>query len=355
LCREDELAVRHGLTVVLHRHLVSLKEDIPEEIQEQLKVQAVAVMQRNMAKAGVLVEVARHLETADIPVIAFKGPTLALQLYGNLGLRPFNDLDVLVRETDLERAGEILKAAGFRLDPKVDIRFINRRARGSHTEYERGLVKLEVHYALFHNHWPEEPEAYWGKGRSCLIAGHELQTLGLEDQIMHLCLHGSLHGFSCLKWLLDLAVLLDKKYKVNWDSLLEKAKAHQARHAFLLGFYLIERVLKRPLPEPLYHAVKEEELRLARLARQCQQMSFSRPGRDQSLVSLARIWLRLQLLHGFRRKERMLRSMVFTPCSLDWAKIPWLSPNTPVIFSIVRIMRLFGKYGPWLLSLRKSS
>ena len=61
----------------------------------------------------------RALEALDalaregIPVISFKGPVLAISAYGRLELRKFNDLDLLVRERDADRARTVFASLGY--------------------------------------------------------------------------------------------------------------------------------------------------------------------------------------------------------------------------------------------------
>jgi hypothetical protein len=54
------------------------------------------------------------LESYEIPAIAYKGPTLAVSAYGNLSLRQFGDLDILVQDRAYERARQLLIKQGFR-------------------------------------------------------------------------------------------------------------------------------------------------------------------------------------------------------------------------------------------------
>jgi len=45
--------------------------------------------------------------------IPYKGPTLALAVYGNLALREFTDLDILVQTQNVRQAAELLKDRGY--------------------------------------------------------------------------------------------------------------------------------------------------------------------------------------------------------------------------------------------------
>src|SRR4029077_11924947 len=60
-----------------------------------------------------LVDLLKLFGGGGISAVAYKGPALAVSIYGNLALRQFSDLDILVRSTDVWRATALLVAAGF--------------------------------------------------------------------------------------------------------------------------------------------------------------------------------------------------------------------------------------------------
>ena len=60
---------------------------------------------------GILEDFAR----IDIEALVLKGAALAETAYENVALRPMGDLDLLVREADLEAAGRALEARGYRV------------------------------------------------------------------------------------------------------------------------------------------------------------------------------------------------------------------------------------------------
>ena len=60
-----------------------------------------------------LERILRMLEAADIPVIVLKGAALAQTIYPDIALRPMTDLDLLVKPEHLDRAVELLRAAGY--------------------------------------------------------------------------------------------------------------------------------------------------------------------------------------------------------------------------------------------------
>ena len=44
-----------------------------------------------------LLNIHRHLQTRGLEVLPYKGPVLAETLYGNVAMRQFSDLDLLIR------------------------------------------------------------------------------------------------------------------------------------------------------------------------------------------------------------------------------------------------------------------
>src|SRR6185503_8502263 len=67
----------------------------------------------NLLLTGELIKLLDSLDARGIPVIPLKGPTLAVRAYGDIGLRQFSDLDVLVRQSDVSRIQALLIENGF--------------------------------------------------------------------------------------------------------------------------------------------------------------------------------------------------------------------------------------------------
>lgn len=57
----------------------------------------------NFVLTGELFKLLDLLKTNNIQAIPFKGPTLAVRAYGDLLLRQFGDLDILISQSDVKR------------------------------------------------------------------------------------------------------------------------------------------------------------------------------------------------------------------------------------------------------------
>ena len=60
-----------------------------------------------------LLNIHRHLAARGLEVLPYKGPSLAETLYGNVALRQFSDLDLLIRRHDVLKVKAALAELGY--------------------------------------------------------------------------------------------------------------------------------------------------------------------------------------------------------------------------------------------------
>src|SRR5204862_195907 len=107
-------AQAHGVMPLLSWHLSrSCADGVPESTLSELRDRFRLNAARNLFFAGELLKLLTLLQRAGIKAIPFKGPTLAVLAYGNLALRTFGDLDLLLRRNDIPRARDLLAAEGY--------------------------------------------------------------------------------------------------------------------------------------------------------------------------------------------------------------------------------------------------
>src|SRR5207245_2877395 len=108
----------HGMLPLLHHHLRPIADGaVPAAVRDVLRRRAEADAQRNLRLAGELLRLLDRFAAHGVAAVPYKGPTAALRCYGDLALRPFRDLDFLVRPQDLQTAHQVLAADGYRPSP----------------------------------------------------------------------------------------------------------------------------------------------------------------------------------------------------------------------------------------------
>jgi hypothetical protein len=214
-----------------------------DEIRAQFETWFRRFQGKNLLHVRTLLTLLFDLEAAGIDASPYKGPVLAEAFYGDLGLRQFYDLDVLVRKEDVDRAREVLLASGF-----VEEDELEGTAREEHLSDD-----CELHFrhatdgVLVELHWDVLPrnqrlgfdiEPYWERRVPFTLAGREVRVLDPEDRLIVLCIHGGeKHRWSRLQMLADVARIVARP-ELRWDVVLERAHEFDREPTVLLGVYL---------------------------------------------------------------------------------------------------------------------
>lgn len=188
-----------------------------------------------------LVMIMKAFEEADIRAISVKGPILGIALYGNPALRYSRDLDLLVSEDMLDKACEQLEKLGFKevitVFNKTPLRRrkLEEKDEEMHRVYEKESIVIELHWRLSFR-VDESFDTLWENRNIKTVLGQKINCLGEYDNITYLICHAAGHGYSRLRWLLDIYEL-QKNKKISWDAIYEKAKKQN------IGALVIETVL----------------------------------------------------------------------------------------------------------------
>src|SRR4051812_18354994 len=93
-----DLAHAHGVLPLLSRHLRTVAPAaVPPPAAQRLRRLFVTHAAWTFSLATELRDVLERLGAAGIPAVPFKGPAMAVALYGDLLARECSDLDILVR------------------------------------------------------------------------------------------------------------------------------------------------------------------------------------------------------------------------------------------------------------------
>src|SRR5262245_26962197 len=223
--RVVELAWQHRVAPILYSRLSGMKPmPIPQRNLDTLKRAYMATAARKALLFRGLQKILEALGEARIESIVLKGAALAETVYEDRALRPMNDIDLLVREGDLDRAEAELKKIGY-LAAHDEATKRDLRGRHHHwvfrsTDPRLGDIPLELHWYL---EPPGRPvrvpvDDLWRRSVACRIAGVPTRTLAPEDLLLHLCLHICRHRFGGgLRCLCDLAAAIQRfRDEIDW-------------------------------------------------------------------------------------------------------------------------------------------
>src|SRR4051812_23591803 len=103
----------HGLTPLLCRNLKAAAIAIPHEIASEIDSWNSATVRQNLFLSAELLRAHSALREHGIEAIPLKGPVLASELYGDLALRPFSDIDLLIRREQVDAAESVVRDLGY--------------------------------------------------------------------------------------------------------------------------------------------------------------------------------------------------------------------------------------------------
>ncbi|MGO4543325.1 nucleotidyltransferase family protein [Paenibacillus sp. 2TAB23] len=248
-----ELARHHRVFPSLNHKLQKLKANgIPVFVSQLFQRDYYRNTLQMLTLSGEMEQLAKLFSDNGIRSLFLKGPVIAADLYGDVSLRTSCDLDLLVPIVDLERTENLLLSCGYVKDDYILTVLNDWKWRHHHTSFMHPdkKIKVEVHWRL--NPAPaKEPkfEDLWERRRQSSLISRPIYYLGREDLFMFLVSHGARHGWSRLRWLLDIKQLLEQK--VDWPKLIHLLRKHQFSHIGGQALLLLARLFAVPLREEM--------------------------------------------------------------------------------------------------------
>lgn len=242
-----DLAVRHDVTWWVRR---ALPEGAPLQARQALEDASRAVAMAALAGAGELARLMRVLAAADVRAVAYKGPALAADVHGELAVRRFTDLDILVAEHDRDRAQGAMLAAGYRRPDgyrDAEARFYSTWEGVVHLQRD-GELPVEVHWRCQAPRYgaPQDPAPVVARAVSCGVGGSQVLVPAPVDLAVLLALHGVKHAWTSLLWVVDFAEAVARP-GFDWAGF--EARAHEwgvaraAHDALLVAHSLLHSVV----------------------------------------------------------------------------------------------------------------
>jgi Uncharacterised nucleotidyltransferase len=282
------LAMRHDVMPLLHRSLQQVCPDsVPEDIFGPVCARYQSQSRQARHLAGELVRVLPLFEKEGILAVPWKGPVLAQRLYGDLSLREFGDLDIMILERDVPRAQELIRRAGYE--------FLDLKDIGNFAEYLRTNRELRFHRsdgALLELHWRfatqlacvrHDPDRFLQRFEMISLAGAQVRSLPLEVYILILSMHGTKHKWRQLKLICDIAEILGQT-DLDWQYVLAEAGDLGLRRMLAVGALLADDLLGVTAPIELARGLKIDRTTRA-LAAEVHRGFFEEPDEDWRLLA----------------------------------------------------------------------
>lgn len=230
-------------------------EYLPPGVLTSLQRRFDAISVRNLSLTQELLRILRLLRENNIPAIPYKGPVLSQTLYGNVVSRQFWDLDFLLLKEDILAAKELLIRDGYVVEKILEARDEKRHLEEDcEWSFDRanGQVHLELHWRIFPKHFglgKDWSGDLWDSSTTAFIAGQTVKSIPPEQLLLLLCVHGGdKHRWISLRWVCDVARLVEVSHELDWDKVLFQAEKYKKEETLFLGLYLVNKLLEVQIP-----------------------------------------------------------------------------------------------------------
>ena len=345
------LASRHGVVSLLYRNLhPTFDDNIPANIRDALKQLVQDNARRNLLLTSKLMQILTRLEEAQIEAMPFKGPALAMELYHDVALREFVDLDVLVHEQDVPQARQVLKSLGYRQDDDYGDKEEHDQAHDLYNHFftaADGTHAVELHWRLAKPHFAHLSNtfSFWEGCEPARFFNLTIRRPRPENMLMYLCAHGARHRWMRLAWLVDLAEFLRVYPAMDWDYILAQSARQRSTRVLLIGLALAHEMLGTALPEAIQPMLRRDRHAISQFTQEIQSVMFEEhtsPPIDNEVyafhIRMRESWLDrlIYLRYPLRKKVK--------PGPKDVAMIV-LPESLSFLYYVLRPIRLLVTYG----------
>jgi len=280
------------------------------------------------------------LDHAGIAALAWKGPALAVQAWGDPAARLFSDLDVVVDRRDRDRARSVLHDLGWR----------SRWAMSA--AQERAIFETQGAWeftratspSLLELHWAFSARRFAGRlpvDEVMTRATHvqagavTLRVPCPADTLVLLAQHGTKHGWSTLEDLAVFAAMFARHPEAH-EAACSRARGVGGARAFRLGCALAEATFGLALPASLRTEVARDGA-LPALGEAVRARWASDEGAWRSTLS----WDLATTSRASDRARLLWRSLV-DPTLQEWHAVQLPDALLP-LYRVVRPIRLAGR------------
>lgn len=338
------LATNHHVVPHLYRALQAAAEagtPIPEAWLGHLRACCRTITAYNLQALGLLHHLQQMLGKSGIALLPIKGPALALQAYGDVAARQFEDLDLVVRQENLLAAVGILEQEGFALR-ELAATVDRRQYLKTHQNWslqKRGYAPLDLKSVVISHTFSRPGDvALLEADRLSLSLGHgrELQAPGPESMLLAVCLDGANELWVKLSSVADVGMLLTRFRERNWPDFLERCARRGYKRPVLVGAGLARNLLGISVPDVFSRALEQDAVAQGLIRVAAQRLLELKPRHAIVVRQCGFVW---QALERKRDKWRYAYRLLFIPGAMELSM--WPVPGIfRGLYSVLRPLRL---------------
>ncbi|MBW1701578.1 MAG: nucleotidyltransferase family protein [Deltaproteobacteria bacterium] len=253
------IALYNGLASLLYRHLKDLElfPLAPEWFEEALEKVYNKTVFHNLRILRFLNDLGQILKKENIPVIILQGAALLMSVYDDPGVRPMEDIDLMVRPDHRRRLQRIFQEMGFSSDSIYP------------DTYRKGIIYIDIHVDILSSEriharkWVMNtgPEDIWNSALPLMDKSIPLYRLTPFDNLIALSNHLLKHNLERLKWFMDIReIILAESGTFDWDRFVFRCRESGSDRCVLYILLLARRLLGLEVPEIIFDSFGRKRL-----------------------------------------------------------------------------------------------
>ena len=259
------LSVINELAGLLYKNLRN-SGSLPPDAQDRLRKAYLFTVAKNSISAGETLKIIGLLNDRKVEAVPLKGALASDIIFGDPGLYPAADIDLLVRPADLHTARDILMEEGYRYDEGREKDMLSSHY---HLVFCDDRQTVEVHWNLVKRYFQIPPEFWWEGVYREGYGGGKITLLSPEKYLMYAVFRLLSHDFHPLKFLVFTAELINKYGpRMNWSDLIFWSKKYRMSRLIFFTMRLTSELLGARVPEEVagrevaaYGRIKNEVFR----------------------------------------------------------------------------------------------
>ncbi len=158
-----------------------------------------------------------------IETMLLKGGALVSLHYGDHGLRPMGDIDILIPPDKAKLAIDLLQEANWQMKAEwmTVEKMLNRSYAGAFFNDQGG--EIDLHWNVFpHGRYPHADDDFWAESIEINFAGVPTRCENSTDLLLHVCVHGARwNPIPPIRWIADAMIIFNSTtHEINWERLL---------------------------------------------------------------------------------------------------------------------------------------
>lgn len=293
------------------------------------------IVKQNMLMSADLIKVMKIFEENNIEAISFKGPILSFMVYGDIALRQYTDLDILIKKNDINKIIKLFNNYGFTSTNSNEVSVNDFNVISFFT---KSGTFLEIHSEVISNNYGikiNTEEMFFTSYKKQLFKNYNINIFDMEENLVYLSIHASKHLYERLSWICDIDRFINNyQDEINWNKVMEISKSLHVERMLLLTLSLSKQLFHTKLNKYILTLIMED-------TEICKfKFDFSLDKRTY----LDDFFILLKMRSSISDKMRFIFSSLFFP-QLEDFKLIKLKGLFKIFYIFIRPLRLFfGEY-----------